>query len=234
MHIKPFGYERPFRVPEEAAAAAGPAQLHAQIETLRGALEAARLARDEAVETARREGFAAGLAQGREEAGGALLAAVDALQAGLDDLDARLADHVRHVVQDAAELALVAAETLAGHAVALEPVRAIDEALARVLAQLGRGTRLRLHLHPSLVGRMEQALAARAARERRTLAVTLVPDEALPPGDGTILWDEGGTELRAAARRAAIVAELAPFLRRAEPDAKSGPEADPAGTPPSI
>ncbi len=226
MEIKRFGYGQafPVRNREVAIETAVTEDLVSQTAALRGELEAVRQANEEAVREARHAGFAEGLAQGHDEAGGAMLAALDALHGAIEDLDGRLFDQVRSITQDATETALAAADLLAGHAVSAAPARALDEALGRVLEQVARGTPLDIHVHPSLVERMNACLAVRTGRERRAMSLTVVADETLAPSDGLIAWPSGGAVLNAAARRAVLMNELAPFLASpAESDKLSAP-----------
>lgn len=216
MEIKRFGYGRAFPVRNREIETSLADDLVSQNAALLGELEALRGASEEATRRARQAGFAEGVAIGREEAGGALLAAVDALHGALEEIDTRLQDQVRTITQDSVEVALAAAEMLAGHAVATSPARAVDEALGRVLEQVARGTPIEIHVHPSLVERMEACLQVRTSRERRALSLTVIADERIAPSDGRIVWPSGGAVLNTAARRAALISELAPFLH---PDA---------------
>jgi flagellar assembly protein FliH len=225
MEIKRFGYGQAFPVRNrEVIETAVAEDLVSQTAALRGELEAVRQANEDAVRNARHAGFAEGLAQGHDEAGGAMLASLDALHGALEEIDARLFDQVRTITQDAVETALAAAELLAGHAVSAAPTRALDEALGRVLEQVARGTPLDIHVHPSLVERMNACLAVRTGRERRTLTLSVVPDDSIAPSDGLIAWPSGGAVLKAAARRTVLLNELAPFLPvEAEEDKLSAP-----------
>lgn len=224
MEIKPFHYGRAFphqRVGDVAGALTD--DLLAQVAGLRAELDAQRCAAETDVIEAQREGFDKGLRQGRDEAGSALLAAVDALHAGLEELGGRLSDHVRGIARDAAQTALAAADLLAGHALLAAPVRTVEEALRRIVADLARGTTIVVHVHPSMLDPLNDCLTALANRDRRKLSVTLLPDEAIPPGDGRIDWGAGGVVLDAAMRRAHVLGELRSFL--SGPD-KAGDEAD--------
>jgi flagellar assembly protein FliH len=212
MQIKPFGFDRTFQTAAADIVADLGEDLLAEITSLRATIAQMHARHDDALHEARREGFEAGRDQAREERSQAVLAATDALHAALEDLDMRLSDQIRAIHQDAADVALAAAEILAGHAIDVAPARAIDEAIDRALQQVGRGTQLRIHVHPTLAATMEELLAARAGRERRKLELTLVPDPAIVPGDGTIAWNEGALAVDGAARRAAVMAELAPLI----------------------
>lgn len=213
IHVKPFGFDRVFRFPAGESPAANCADLERQIAALEAEFDRSAKERQSVVERAREEGFAAGLAQARAEREAAMLAAVDALHAALDDVEARLPDMNDATRRDAAEAALAAAEILAGHAVDVAPARAVDEALGRVLEQIGRGAQLHIRAHPELVAEVERLVLVRTGRERRKLSITVLADPALAMGDALIFWDEGGLGVDAAARRSAVLAELGPLLR---------------------
>lgn len=208
IHVKPFGFDRVFRFATSDTGAAHNTELLKQIAALQAEIDRQAAAHEAALSRARVDGFEAGLVQARSERATALLAAADALHASLDEIDARLSETADSMVRDAAEVAIAAADVLAGHAVAKAPGRAIDEALGRVLEQIGRGTRLNVRVNPALAEEVERLVAARAGQERRTLSIAVITDDALAPGDAVIFWDEGGLAIDGAARRAAVMAEL--------------------------
>ncbi|KQN90186.1 hypothetical protein ASE95_15990 [Sphingomonas sp. Leaf231] len=212
MDIKPFQYGRSFPHRRNDAAGALTDDLLAQVTGLRTELDEQRRAAETNTIEAQRHGFEQGLAQGREEAGAALLAAVDALHAGLEDLDGRLSDHVRVIAREAAETALTAADLLAGFAVVAAPARAVEEALRRVIGDLARGTTIVIHVHPSMLDALTSRLAALATSDRRKPTITLASDEGIPRGDGRIDWGGGGVAIDAGMRRAHVLGELEPFL----------------------
>ncbi|TCM17743.1 flagellar assembly protein FliH [Novosphingobium sp. PhB165] len=213
MSIQPFGFDRVFRFSSaEAEEKEGGEALHEELAAMEARIE--RMREDHAAELARAraDGFEAGLAQARHERDAALLAATDALHAGLDDVARRFDEVTDLVAREAASVALLAAEMLAGHAVSLEPARAIDEALSRALEQVARSTQITVRVHPSMRELVEHVVAARQAAERRTLQVLVVEDPAVSPADARIGWVEGGLGVDAGARRAAVLAELAGLL----------------------
>lgn len=213
MAIEPFGFDRVFRFASaEAEEKAGGDAVHEQLAALEARIE--RLREEHAAELARAraDGFEAGLEQARHERDAALLAATDALHAGLDDIVRRFDEVADHVACEAGSVALLAAEMLAGHAVQLEPARAIEEALARALDQVARGTRVTVRVHPTMREALEGVVAARQASERRTLSIIVVDDPTVAPADARIGWAEGGLGVSAEARRKAVLAELAGLL----------------------
>ncbi|HUD91825.1 flagellar assembly protein H [Sphingobium sp.] len=213
ISIKPFGFDRVFRfgaAPEDESAAVAPPveELHAQIVALQERIEQLRQDQEVALLKARSEGVAQGLAQARGERAEAMLSATDALHAALDDLGGQWSTERDRLIQDAAEVALCAADMIAGHAIRQEPGRAIDEALGRALRQVARGTALLIRVHPDSLEDVERLVADRRTGERRALNISIVADADIPPHDAHIGWAEGGLVIDAASRRAAIACEL--------------------------
>lgn len=220
--ILPFGFDRVFHlvdgdavhVAQEAGLELPAEDLHEKVAELEARIE--RLHEDHRAELARAraDGFEAGVAQARTERAEALLAATDALHAALGDIDARFAEVARGMVAEAGEVALHAAQLLAGHAIDAAPARAIDEALARAIEQVAQGTALAVRTHPAMREAMGRMVEDHEAKEGRTLAITLAEDAAIPEGDARIEWKAGGLNVDAAKRRAAVMAELAGVLPR--------------------
>lgn len=213
ISIKPFGFDRVFRfgsVPDDEAEAPLPADdaLHERIATLEARIEQMRREQGETIEAARAEGVAQGLEQARGERAEAMLAATDALHAALDDLGTQIAEESDRIMREAADVALCAADLIAGHAVAREPGRAVDEALGRALRQVVRGTALQIRVHPDSLADIERLVMVRAERDKRSLPVTFIEDANVAPQDAHISWAEGGLIADAAARRADIAREL--------------------------
>lgn len=212
IRVKPFGFDRVFHfATAELAMKAADAETAERIDALHG--EIARLVDVHAMELrqARADGFEAGLHQANSELNAALLAAVDAVHDALGDVDERLIEAVDAMKKDAADVALIAAEALAGHAVAAAPAQAIGDALGRVLRQVARGTRLDIRVNPALAEEMERCVEDRKGQERRKLSIAVIADETVVSGDARIMWDEGGLAVDAAARRQAVLDELAPL-----------------------
>ncbi|WP_395391289.1 hypothetical protein WBP07_12080 [Novosphingobium sp. BL-8A] len=222
MAIEPFGFDRVFRFASaEAEEKEGGEAVHEQLAALEARIERMREEHSAELAHARTDGFEAGLAQARHERDAALLAAADALHAGLDDIARRFEDVADHVACEAGSVALLAAEMLAGHAVALEPARAIEEALARALEQVARGTRITVRVHPTMREDIERIVAMRQTSERRSQTILVVEDGNVAPADARIGWAEGGLGVDAAARRKAVLAELAGLLSSEREDASS-------------
>ena len=216
IHVKPFGFDRVFHMTGGEAPAFDAGTLNDRIDALRARIAAMEETHREELAVAGADAFARGLDQARQERDTALLAATDAIHAAIEQIDARLAETADAMAKDAAEIALAAADMLAGHAIAEAPVRAIAEALDRVLRQVARGTRLSIRVSPALAGAVER-MAEPKGGERRRVSLTILPDDTLAEGDAVIFWDEGGLAVDASARRQAVMAELQAVLRENPP-----------------
>ena len=183
-----------------------------EVETLRSQIERLGTAHADELARARSEAFEAGCDHARTEREAAILSAIDALQASLEDVCER--DRAMHaqVVAEASEMALAAAEAIAGHATAHAPGGAIDAAIGRALSQVARGQEIEVKVHPDLVEDIEARIAERQSRDRRKLALVVCADETLAPGDATLCWQRGGVVVDAQQRRQAVLDELAPLL----------------------
>lgn len=210
-NVERFLFDRVFSIPTDAPSV--PSEAPLEVAALQAELAALRAEQGAQLALARAQGFEAGLAQARGEREVALLSAVDALQAGIETIDERFAEVSARVTADAAEIALAAADMIAGRALDIAPAEAIDAAIGRALAQVARGTELEVRVHPDLIEAVEARIADRQSRDRRRLHLTVVGDVTLAPGDAMIGWEQGGLALDAAARRAAVAAELETLLK---------------------
>lgn len=210
--VERFAFDRIFGLPSDEPAPTGDTAL--ELAALRAEMAALKGEQGAQLALARAQGFEAGLAQARAEREVALLSAVDALQAGLEMLDERFGDVTARLTGDAAEIALAAADMIAGRALETAPTEAIDAAIGRALAQVARGTELEIRVHPDIIDAVETRCVERQSRDRRKLSLTVVGDVTLAPGDAMIGWEAGGLALDAAARRQAVAAELDSLLQR--------------------
>lgn len=212
--VKPFGFDRIFAAPDSARPfrrGTDARDLARELERSRAEQKAGEEAHRAELARTRSEAFEAGLAHAREERDAAALSALDALHASLENMEQQQDRMQASLSREAADLALSVAESLAGHAISREPGRAIDEAIGRALAQLARGQELHVTVHPTLVEEIERRIAIRQSGDRRRLFLSVAADPAIAPGDAMLTWDSGGLSLDAEARRAAVLAELAPL-----------------------
>jgi flagellar assembly protein FliH len=215
-NVERFAFDRIFTAPQgEAPGPSGETLI--EIAALRAELALLKSEQEAQIALARAEGFEAGLAQARRERDVALLNAVDALQAGIESLDERFGEVAERVTGEAAEIAVAAADMIAGRALALSPEDGIDAAIGRALSQVARGTELEVRVHPELIDAIEAKIAARQSQDRRRLNLTVVGDVTLAIGDARIGWEQGGLALDAAARRGAVMAELETLLPAPSP-----------------
>lgn len=210
VHVERYAFDRIFTAPVEKRLVDEDALL--ELAALRAEVAALKADQEAAIARARAEGYDAGLAQARAEREVALLSAVDALQAGIEVIDAHFTEVTDRVAGEATEVALAAADLIAARTIAHAPGDAIDAAIGRVLGQVARGTELQVRVHPDLVADIEARIADRQSKDRRRLNLSVAGDTTVALGDALINWDEGGLALNAEARREAVIAELEPLL----------------------
>jgi flagellar assembly protein FliH len=212
QNVERFAFDRIFSTPASESATIPSGDMLLEISALRAELALLRSDVNAQIALARAEGFEAGLAQARAERDVALLSAVDALHAGIESLDERFEDVSRRVTGEAAEIALAAADMIAGRAIDAAPVETIDAAIGRALSQVARGTELEIRVHPDLIEAIEARIADRQSRDRRKLNLNVVGDVTITVGDAMIGWEQGGLALDATARRQAVLDELETLL----------------------
>ncbi|TGX54203.1 flagellar assembly protein FliH [Sphingomonas gei] len=210
--VERFAFDRIFSTPASGDATVPSGDVLLEISALRAELALLRSDVDAQVNLARAEGFEAGLAQARGEREVALLSAVDALHAGIEALDERFEDVSKRVSGEATEIALAAADMMAGRAIETAPAETIDAAIGRALSQVARGTELEIRVHPDLIEAIETRIAERQSKDRRKLNLTVIGDVTVTIGDALIGWEQGGLALDAGARRQAVMAELETLL----------------------
>lgn len=217
LETQPFAFDRTFTLPPREQARhyrrkTDAAELAHEAETLRSRIE--RLEQDHAEELARArtEAFEAGRNHAAEDREAAILCALDAMQASLEEIGERHGEMRAEIAADAGEVAFAAAEAIAGHAIARNPGGAVDEAIGRALAQVARGQEIEVKVHPDLLEEIEARIAHRQSGDRRKLALVVSADPTLKPGDAVLNWERGGVTVNAASRRQAVLDELAPVL----------------------
>jgi len=212
QNVERFAFDRIFSTPASGDATIPSGDMLLEISALRAELALLRSDVDAQLNLARAEGFEAGLAQARAERDVALLSAVDALHAGIEALDDRFEDVSKRVTGEAAEIALAAADMIAGRAIETAPAETIDAAIGRALSQVARGTELEIRVNPDLIEAIETRVADRQSKDRRKLNLTVIGDVTVAIGDALIGWEQGGLALDANARRQAVMEELETLL----------------------
>lgn len=218
LQIRPFDFGRTFAVsPSEPTQQyrrkSDPAELAREVETLQGQLAGLEETQAEELARARTDAFEAGRYHERTERESAILSALDALQASLEAVADQYDDLHAEVVTDACQVALMAAEALAGRAIELEPGGAVDEAIGRALIQVGRGQEIEVKVHPDLVEEIRARIARRQSGDRRRLSLNVSADPGIAAGDAVLNWESGGVMVDAASRSKAVADELAPLVR---------------------
>lgn len=220
LQVRPFGFERTFTLPprepvRQYRRKTDAADLAHEVDALHSQIARLEKSHQEELARTRSEAFEAGCNHVRTEREAAILSALDALQASLDEVAEQSSEIRAQAEADAIELALAAAEALAGHAIAREPGGAIDDAIGRALSQVARGQEIEVRVHPDLVEDIETRIAHRQSQDRRRLGLLVYADDTLAPGDAMLNWDRGGVVVDAETRRQAVLDELAPLLAQA-------------------
>ncbi|MBY8337870.1 flagellar assembly protein FliH [Alteriqipengyuania sp. NZ-12B] len=219
LHVRPFDFDRTFAMPVREPARqyrrkTDAAELAHDVDALRRQIARIEESHAEELARTRTEAFEAGCSHVRAERDAAILSALDAVQASLDELSEQSGELQAQAEADAIEVAFAAAEVLAGQAVAQQPGGAVDEAIGRALAQVARGQEIDVKVHPDLVEDIEARIAERQSRDRRRLALVVSGDASLAPGDAVLRWDRGGVIVDAQSRRQAVLDELAPLMEQ--------------------
>tara|TARA_B100000678_G_scaffold111637_1_gene93362 strand:+ start:1650 stop:2348 length:699 start_codon:yes stop_codon:yes gene_type:complete len=220
LHVRPFGFDRTFTLPQREPVRqyrrkTDAADLAHEVDALHAKIARLEQSHQEELARTRSEAFEAGCNHVRHEREAAILSALDALQASLDEVAEQSAEIRVQAEADAIHVALAAAEALAGHAIAQEPGGAVDDAIGRALSQVARGQEIEVRVHPDLVEDIETRIAQRQSQDRRRLGLLVHADDTLTPGDAVLNWDRGGVLVDAQARRQAVLDELAPLLAQA-------------------
>lgn len=212
LHAQPYQFDRFFETSKPLHDTLVTRNLSDEVLRLSAEIACLKADRDEAAAAARAEGYEAALAMARAERDAALLSATDMLQASIERINEQLETVIAAMKRDAAEVAVAAADALAGFAVDREPVRALGEALDRALDQIGGDRRLVVRVHPDFAQTIRDLVAAREQSEQRALQIVVIPMPELLLNDGAIEWAEGGLIVDAAARRSTVMRELEPLL----------------------
>jgi len=202
-----------FEVEEEDEAAE---DVSLAVSVLRAELDALRATHAQELAEARLSAAIEAEERMRSERDNALLSAFDALHAGWEEQADMREAMLEELRSEAVSLALAIGEKLAGHALATNPVEAVDQAIGRVLELIARGQEVVIRVNPGLIGDIEARIAERQSRDRRQLNLLVEGEAAIPMGDAGLRWDGGGMKVSAADRHVAIDEELASLSFRAD------------------
>lgn len=158
---------------------------------------------------------AAGYARGFDEGAGAEAASTIArlnqtlarMADQFADWDERLTRRQQESEADAARLALLLAQKLAGRLRAMDALVAIEEAFLGLLLDLRQETEVAVALAPELAGEAEERLSAICRDRLASFRLRILPDASLPPGDCRIEWSGGGL-VRCAAETEARLTDI--------------------------
>lgn len=217
LQTRPFAFDRTFSLPVREPARqyrrqTDAADLAQEAEALRSKIAMLEQSHAEELARARTEAFEAGRHHALADREAAILSSIDAMQASMEEIAEQYSQMRAEIAGDASELALAAAEAIAGHAIEHAPGGAVDEAIGRALSQVARGQEIEVKVHPDMVDEIEARIAQRQSCDRRKLALVVSADSALSPGDAVLSWERGGVFVDAASRRQAVLDELAPLM----------------------
>lgn len=168
------------------------------------------------LEAARREGYAAGLADGEKtaiaKANKQLLAAADsignqaaALVAGMDDLG-------RHATGEAVLLAAAIGRKLAGALIDREPTAELGALIAECMSSLNGVPHLVIRCAPNLADAVRDIATARMQTSGFSGRLVVLGDPDIPAGDARLEWADGGVVRSAAQIDAEIDARIADYF----------------------
>lgn len=171
---------------------------------------------DAAVERARAEGHAAGLAEGRRAASEAIAArtarAAETLVAGLDRLVRSAAAERGRIETAAVELALTAAGRLARTLIAAMPHAEVERMLRDSLSDLRDVPHIVVRVSETIADDLRQRIKAIAAQSGFEGRIVVLADPEIGEGDGRIDWADGGIVRDSAAISQAIEQAAASYL----------------------
>lgn len=167
---------------------------------------------------ARQGEYARGREEGAEAARQSLeartLEAAGELVASAESLMQRLEQECRAVRKDAVELALAAAERLAGELVRREPTALLEGLFADCLEHLRSEPHIAVRVNDDLAEPLEKAVSAIAAERGFAGRIVVLGDPETARGDCRIEWADGGIERDFDALRASIVRIVQRYLDR--------------------
>jgi flagellar biosynthesis/type III secretory pathway protein FliH len=163
---------------------------------------------------AREDGFAAGRASMTQEVAGLAAESLAQIAQSLAANQQVAADVAMQASQGVARVALAMLDAALPGLAARQSAALVADFAERLRPALAFLPEAQLHVAPKL---MEEVRALVG-----DLAVTLVPDATLPPGDARATWQGGGAEFDLAARRAALAEALNAAGLGFEPEDQKG------------
>ncbi|GAU83495.1 FliH/SctL family protein [Bosea sp. BIWAKO-01] len=147
---------------------------------------------------ARSEGFAAGHEQGRREADAQLNGLLAHLVRSVERLLVEEDKRAFAIEEQAAQVAIVTAQTLAGAALADRPLARIEAVVRECLSHARLAPHLLVRVHESAVETMESMLAGLARETGFAGRLVVLGQSDIGPGDGRIEWADGGMAIDSA------------------------------------
>lgn len=145
---------------------------------------------------ARREGHAAGLAEGERTATARaekqVAAAAEALAGKAAAMAATIDDARKQAVAEAVTLALSIARKLAGRLLAAEPTAEIEALIAECLATLDGVPHLVIRCEPMLADRVRDIATGKMSHSGFTGRLVVLGDPDIAIGDARLEWADGG------------------------------------------
>jgi flagellar assembly protein FliH len=170
-----------------------------------------------AVEQARQQGLAAGLAEGRREQSARLAGALESVSANLSLAVERL-DGISHAAADeAVHFAQAFATCLAGRLLAKDPALALEEAARALFTDLMGAAHVAVRVAPPLVEVARDRLQALARERGYEGRLIVLGEPEILPGDVRIEWADGGLIRDQAALARAVADTVTRIMGRPAP-----------------
>ena len=135
-----------------------------------------------------------GMKVGQVRATEAVAAAIELLSTVVQESVLSARSQVEELRRDAAELALVAARKLAGHAIAALPTADVESALSEALHQAITEPRIVLKAAPNVVAALKEKIDALALENGYDGRIVVNAEPGMKGGDCRIEWRGGGAE----------------------------------------
>lgn len=194
---------------------------------------------DAAVEAARKEAHAAGLAEGRKQAErdiqGRLNVSLGKLVAAMTEFATRVDADRAQAEEDAVRLALTAIDRLVPALISREPTAEVGALLHECLSSIRDVPHIAVRVSEDLVEPMRERFDRVAAQTGFTGRVVVLGEPDIKPGDGRIDWADGGIVRDMDQTRAAIETAINDFMaaKSAGPAAIAASAQNPAAPTPA-